>query len=81
MPSIKQAETFARPKTPQEIVNSPSFPRRRESCLVFKNFCKNNSLHKINQDSRLRGNDGISYFSGCRWGLQRFQAYFAALNP
>ena len=36
----------------------PSFPRRRESCLIFKNFLKNNSLHKLNQDSRLRGNDG-----------------------
>ena len=52
-------------KTPQEIVNSPSFPRRRESCLIFKNLCRNNLLCKSNQDSRLRGNDGISYFSGC----------------
>ena len=42
----------------------PSFPRRRESCLIFKNRLKNNLLHKLNQDSRLRGNDGeltISY--------------------
>ena len=36
----------------------PSFPRRRESCLIFRNFLKNNLLHKFNQDSRLRGNDG-----------------------
>ena len=36
----------------------PSFPRRRESCLIFRKFFKNNSLHKLNQDSRLRGNDG-----------------------
>ena len=36
----------------------PSFPRRRESCLIFRKFLKNNSLHKLNQDSRLRGNDG-----------------------
>ena len=36
----------------------PSFPRRRESCLIFRKFLKNNSLHKFNQDSRLRGNDG-----------------------
>ena len=35
-----------------------SFPRRRESCLIFRNFLKNNLLHKFNQDSRLRGNDG-----------------------
>ena len=53
----------------------PSFPRRRESCLIFKNYCKNNLLIKFGQDSRLRGNDDdltISYFilgfakvSGC----------------
>ena len=43
----------------------PSFPRRRESCLIFKNYCKNNLLIKFGQDSRLRGNDDdltISYF-------------------
>ncbi|RKW27152.1 MAG: hypothetical protein D8B42_09210 [Kingella sp. (in: b-proteobacteria)] len=30
--------------------------------MIFKKFRKNNSLHKINQDSRLRGNDGDLLF-------------------
>ena len=36
---------------------TPSFPRRRESCLKFRNYRKNKLLFKFNQDSRLRGND------------------------
>ena len=43
----------------------PSFPRRRESCLIFKNYCKNKLLFEFNQDSRLRGNDGTFTIS-CR---------------
>ena len=50
-------ETFA-PQQQPETQEMPSFPRRRESCLIFKKFRKNNLLHKINQESRLRGNDG-----------------------
>ena len=63
--SVRQPETFAKPKTPQEIVNSPSFPRRRESWLSLCNELFLRNFLNIKQDSRLRGNDGISYFSGC----------------
>ena len=57
-----QAETFAKPKTQQEIVNSPSFPRRRESWLNSHNGLFFHTFMNIGQDSRLRGNDGISCF-------------------
>ena len=67
--SCEQSETFAKPKTQQEIVNSPSFPRRRESWLSLCNKLFLRRFLNIKQDSRLRGNDGIFYFSGCCWGF------------
>ncbi|EKY09197.1 hypothetical protein HMPREF9120_00518 [Neisseria sp. oral taxon 020 str. F0370] len=39
----------------------PSFPRRRESCLVCGNAWKNNIAQTM-QDSRLRGNDVFLFF-------------------
>ena len=66
----RQPETFAKPKNAQETVNSPSFPRKRESWLSLCNELFLRKFLNIKQDSRLRGNDGISYFSGCRWGAK-----------
>ena len=43
----------------------------------IKNYFKNNSLFKFNQDSRLRGNDGISCFSGCLGGFAKVSACVA----
>ncbi|MDO4657768.1 hypothetical protein [Kingella sp. (in: b-proteobacteria)] len=60
-----QAEIFAKPKTQQEIVNSPSFPRRWESWLNLHNGLFLRNFLNIKQDSRLRGNDDISCVSGC----------------
>ena len=39
---LGQPETFAKSKTQQEIVNAPSFPRRRESWLkaAVRGFAK-----------------------------------------
>ena len=68
-----QAETFAKPKTQQEIVNAPSFPRRRESWLNSRNGLFLHTFMNVWQDSRLRGNDGISYFQAAAGVLQRFQ--------
>ena len=65
----RQPETFAKPKNAQETVNSPSFPRRRESWLSLCNKLFLRRFLNIKQDSRLRGNDGIFYFSGCCWGF------------
>ncbi len=56
---------FAKPKTKQKMVNSPSFPRRRESWLILCNKLFLRNFLNIKQDSRLRGNDGISCVSGC----------------
>ncbi|MDO4657468.1 hypothetical protein [Kingella sp. (in: b-proteobacteria)] len=65
-PSLfRQPETIAKPKTQQEIVNSPSFPRRQESWLNLRNKLFLRKFLNIKQDSRLRGNDGISCVSGC----------------
>ena len=60
---------FAKPKTKQEMVNSPSFPRRRESWLILCNELFLRNFLNIKQDSSLRGNDGISCVSGCCWGF------------
>ncbi|MDO4657333.1 hypothetical protein [Kingella sp. (in: b-proteobacteria)] len=62
---IRQPETFAKPKTQQEIVNAPSFPRRQKSWLNLRNGLFLRRFLNIKQDSRLRGNDGISCVSGC----------------
>ena len=62
---LGQPETFAKSKTQQEIVNAPSFPRRRESWLNLHNDLFLRSFLNIKQDSRLRGNDGIFCVSGC----------------
>ena len=51
------------------MVNSPSFPRRQESWLILCNDLFLRNFLNIKQDSRLRGNDGISCVSGCCWGF------------
>ena len=60
---------FAKPKIKQEMVNSPLFPRRRESWLSLCNELFLRKFLNIKQDSRLRGNDGTSCVSGCCWGF------------
>ena len=45
------------------MVNSPSFPRRRESCFELTQWIVLHEFLNIRQDSRLHGNDGISCFS------------------
>ena len=62
---LGQPETFAKSKTQQEIVNAPSFPRRRESWLNLHSDLFLLRFLIIEQDSRLRGNDGIFCVSGC----------------
>ena len=54
----------------------PSFPRRRESCLIFRNYCKNNLLFKFRQDSRLRRNDGRFTVSCLILGFAKVSIYF-----
>jgi len=69
------SETFAKPKMKPETVKLPSFPRRRESCLIFRNDCKNNPLFNSNQDSRLRGNDGKFNISCLILGFAKVSGY------
>jgi hypothetical protein len=45
-----------------KIIQPPSFPRRRESWLKLGNGLFLKAFSNIQQDSRLRGNDGISCF-------------------
>jgi len=70
---MRQPETFAKPKMKPKTVKFPSFPRRRESCLILKIISKTIRYLSLTKIPAYAGMTAFLVFQAASEVLQRSQ--------